>query len=226
MRETPKQQVNGCEREISKLKEMDACAQALAYLEKQSSYQEAWENCTRGDWMLWLLGKVLDEGNEVEFRRLTLAKARCSKLVIDLICDDYSKKAVEVAEKFGLGEATREELDSAAADAYAYAGLNTDLTIASTFALTSALASASTSSLASTFPSTSDSMFIYPSAAASVAASVAASAAASAAVDNAFDATHTPNFYAYRSLAYKIKIKVLLDCAEIVREIYSEPPTL
>ena len=50
---------------------------------------------------------------------MILAKARCAKTVICLMKDRRSVEAVNVAEKFGLGQATLEELKIADAAAYA-----------------------------------------------------------------------------------------------------------
>jgi hypothetical protein len=99
---------------IKKLQDLRACDDGIEYLDTQNNYQAAWDNCKRGDWMLWVLRKKIDLADESQLRALTLAKARCAKLVIHLMKDERSKKAVEIAEAFGNGEATREELDAAA----------------------------------------------------------------------------------------------------------------
>jgi hypothetical protein len=40
------------------LRELNACDEAVAFSEKfGSDYQAGWEQCERGDWMLWLIGK-------------------------------------------------------------------------------------------------------------------------------------------------------------------------
>jgi hypothetical protein len=232
-------------REISKLKQMNACPQALTYLKRQGSYQKAWKRCDRGDWMLWLLGKVLDEENKTEFRKLTLAKARCAKLVADLTNNKYSKKAIEVAEDFGLGEATREELDSAAAKAFVYATTDATFTSTSSFADFASLASASTSSLlfASAFVSASasaasaaaataaavcsaSSVYLSPQASAYLSADAVASAIAY--YEASMDASNTQTIDASHTLksAYAARLKVLSNCARIVREVYPKPPNL
>lgn len=59
--------------------------------------------------------RMQDKDGWHDLRQLTLAKARCAKLVIHLIKDERSKKAVEIAEQFGLANATREQLNAAAA---------------------------------------------------------------------------------------------------------------
>jgi hypothetical protein len=101
-----------------KLTQMEACKEAVEWV-GDKTLDKAWAECERGDWMLWLA-----QESGVDKRTLTLAKARCAKLVIHLMKDERSVNAVEVAERYGLGEATDEELDEArlaAAYAAAYA---------------------------------------------------------------------------------------------------------
>ena len=99
--------------EIEKFK---ACKESIAFRENYSDFKSAWENCPRGDWMLWIAKKL-----EVDLLKLTTAKALCANTVRHLMKDERSKKAIDVAILFGQGLATREELDFAAADAYAAA---------------------------------------------------------------------------------------------------------
>ena len=96
------------------IEQFNPCGDALEFRSKYNSFEESWNNCPRGDWMLWIAKKV-----GVDLRALTLAKARCAKTVLHLMKDDRSKKAIEIAESFGLGNVTKHELDIAAADAYA-----------------------------------------------------------------------------------------------------------
>jgi hypothetical protein len=113
-------------RAIDIIKSYKPCNAAVKWLGKRTVEQMVNE-CERGDWLLWLAEKA-----GLDLQPLTLAKARCAKTVVHLMKDERSIKAVEVAERFGLGQATREELadaayaaadvDFAAADAYtAYA---------------------------------------------------------------------------------------------------------
>jgi hypothetical protein len=105
------------------LTSLRACLEAVEWSMGKTA-QECWDTCERGDWMLWLIKRTMRK-DEVSLRKLTLVKARCAKLVVHLMKDERSKNAVEVAERFGLGLATREELDAAAraADAAARAAL-------------------------------------------------------------------------------------------------------
>ena len=126
--------------EISKY---NPCREAIQFRAKYDSFEEAWNACERGDWMLWLAHQI-----KVDLRVLTLAKGRCAELVIDLLEDERSIKAIKIAIAFGEGKATRKELDdaadaaNAAADAYAYAYAATSYvaTVAATVAASAASA--------------------------------------------------------------------------------------
>ena len=97
--------------EISKY---SPCMEAMEFRSSYKTFKEAWEACPRGDWMLWIAKKA-----GVDLLKLTTAKALCANTVRHLMRDDRSTNAIDVALRFGKGEATREELDAAAADAYA-----------------------------------------------------------------------------------------------------------
>jgi hypothetical protein len=88
------------------------CVEAVEFRKEFKTFEEAWKKCPRGDWMLWIAQR-----SGVDLRPLTLAKALCAKTVIHLMTDDRSKKAVRVAERFGRGKATRDELDAASSAA-------------------------------------------------------------------------------------------------------------
>lgn len=45
------------------LADLDACGEALIWLEDQPTWATAWKKCTRGDWMAWLLGRISGEAN-------------------------------------------------------------------------------------------------------------------------------------------------------------------
>jgi hypothetical protein len=96
---------------IELLKELNACRQAIEWANGKT-IEEVVKDCHRGDWLLWLAFKI-----QIDIKPLTLAKARCAKTVIHLMKDKRSIKAVEVAEKFGLGKCTIDEFNIAAADA-------------------------------------------------------------------------------------------------------------
>lgn len=105
----------------NKLERLSVCRAAIEYVKTQKSAKDAWMNCDRGDWMLWLAKRL-----DVDDRKLTLAKARCAEQVRHLMKDKRSLDALDACVKYANGEITRKELDiyaaaSAAAYAYAYA---------------------------------------------------------------------------------------------------------
>ena len=96
------------------LKSLDACQGAREWA-GDMTIEEVVKKCHRGDWLIWLAQKI-----GIELRPLTLAMALCAKTVLHLMKDKRSINAVEVAERFGRGEVTKEELNAAYAAAAAY----------------------------------------------------------------------------------------------------------
>jgi hypothetical protein len=180
---------------IQHLKDLRACSNAIEWsVRTEGTPQELWEKCERGNWLLWRIGKIIDRDNESQLRRLTLAKAKCAGLVLHLMKDERSIKAIEVAERFGNGTAPREELVVAHAAAYAaYA--------AAAAAATHTAATHTAAAYAATHTHT--------------AAAYAAAAAAYAAYA-AYAATHTAAAYA----AYAARKEILGRCANCVREVF------
>ena len=95
------------------IEKFNACKESIVFRKNYPDFKTAWENCPRGDWMLWIAKKL-----NVDLLKLTTAKALCANTVRNLMRDERSTKAIDVAILFGQGKASREELDAAAADAY------------------------------------------------------------------------------------------------------------
>jgi len=104
----------------TKLQKLGACKEAIEWV-GDMTLEQAWKKCQRGDWMLWLYAKMYPENK----RELTLAKAHCTNTVRQLMKDERSRKAVDIAIAYGEGNATEAQLKNAAnaADA-AYAAAN------------------------------------------------------------------------------------------------------
>lgn len=112
------------------IEKFDPCGDALDFRAKYSSFEQAWNECPRGDWMLWLAKRL-----GVDLKILTKAKAKCALSVRHLMKDERSIKACEIALKFSDGLATRDELDAAAAyAAAAYADAADAATAAAAYA--------------------------------------------------------------------------------------------
>ena len=92
---------------------LNACNEARKWASNKS-IDEIWATCHRGDWMLWLARKL-----NIDKRVLTLAKGHCANTVRHLMKDERSIAAVDMAIKYGEGNATDSELAAAAAAAYA-----------------------------------------------------------------------------------------------------------
>ena len=93
--------------------ELDACSSAIQWVEDKT-IEEAIKQCSRGDWIIWLSEKI-----DLPKNKIILAKVKCAKTIIHLMKDQRSIDVIDVAEKFGLGKCTIEELDNATNFAYA-----------------------------------------------------------------------------------------------------------
>ena len=96
------------------LNKLKACQEAMEWA-GDKSWQEIYNTCHRGDWLLWLFKRT----NPDDLKLLTLAKGHCANTVRHLMKDERSIKAVDAAIAYGEGKISREELDAAASAAYA-----------------------------------------------------------------------------------------------------------
>ena len=95
------------------LLKLKACGLAIDWA-GDKTIEEIWATCHRGDWMLWLARKL-----DIDKRVVTLAKGHCANTVRHLMKDERSIDAVDMAIKYGEGNATDTELAAAYAAAYA-----------------------------------------------------------------------------------------------------------
>jgi len=186
-------------KETDKLKELSACREAMEWARTQSDQETAWKNCERGEWMLWLLGR-LSKGPRSKSRKLLVITAcECARLSLKyiLVGEDRPLKAIETAEKWANEDSSVSLQDvinaadaGAAADAY-YAAAAAYYAGAAAY---------------------------YAGAAAAGDAAAAAADAAAYAADAAADA--------YYADAAEVRAKIRKQCADIVRKHYSKPPKL
>ena len=94
------------------LEKLNACNAALEWV-GDKTWEECYNTCERGDWLLWLFQKT----NPDDLQFLTLAKGHCANTVRHLMKDERSIKAVDAAIAFGEGKITEDELDAAYAAA-------------------------------------------------------------------------------------------------------------
>lgn len=95
-------------RYITTLKRQGACKEATDWLENEGfkTLDEAWLVCERGDWMLWLAGKLSGEPGSEKRRKLVLAACECARLALPLITVGETRplKAIEMAEAWARGD--------------------------------------------------------------------------------------------------------------------------
>ena len=113
------------------LKRLYACKESIEFASNYDSLIEAWNNCPRGDWMLWLASKL-----NVDKRKLFLAKGKCAETVIHLMKDERSRKAVQGSIDYGNGIINEDELRiiASAASASAASAYASDASAAAAYA--------------------------------------------------------------------------------------------
>ncbi len=111
---------------IKKLKELGACDEAIKYLLNFDTSQEAWDNCNRGDWMLWLIGKMSGKNESDKRKKLTLTTCKCARLSLKYVKKGELRplKAIEIATAWANNDQTIlvQAIKKAAYAAYAAAG--------------------------------------------------------------------------------------------------------
>jgi hypothetical protein len=160
------------------LRKHDACSEGYAWaVSSCSTMQDVWDTA-QPEWLIWVATRpgVLDD---ITLRRFA---CWCARRVWHLLTDERSRCAIETAERFCDGKATREELTAAkaaaltAARAAARAAADTAARDAATVADTAARAAATVADTAARAAAT-----VAARAAAMAAARAAACAAAMAA---------------------------------------------
>ena len=101
------------------------CTESTAWIRSlppDTTARQAWQLCQRGDWMLWLLGRLSDPPESDARKRLVLCTCECARLAIVHVPtgEDRPRIAVETAEAWARGQATIKQVIAASADS-AYA---------------------------------------------------------------------------------------------------------
>lgn len=96
-----------------KLRKLQVCTSGIEFAKTQDTPEEAWQNCTNGEWLLWI-ASVLG----VDDRRLTAAKAMCAKQIEQYMYDKRSRRALQAALDYAEGKITRDTLNMTIAPAY------------------------------------------------------------------------------------------------------------
>jgi len=205
-----------------KLEKLNACNEAIEYVKTQESALSAWQNCERGDWMLWIAKRL-----NVDDKKLTLAKVMCAKQVEHLMKDQRSKDALVACLRYVNGEITREELNvAAAAAAYAdaaaaYAYADADAAAAYAYAADAAAYAYADADAAAAYAAAAAAAAAY-AAAAVYAYADAAAAAADADADAAAADVAAAAAYAYADADAAARINSLKKSSDICREYLTE----
>jgi hypothetical protein len=199
---------------IEKLKSMRACSPVVEWAKTQDDWQTCWESCERGDWMLWLLGKLSGPAWGEARKPLVLTACECARLALPYTKDPRALKCIETAETWTRGEATHEQVRAAYAAAFAaaYAAYAADVAADAAYA---ADVAADVAAYAAAYAASdyADAAFAaYADAASDYAAAAAFAAAAAYAAADATDAAR--------------RSELLKQCANIVRKHYPAAPDL
>ena len=100
--------------DVSKLKGLGACREAVNWTEGQTDDISAWAACERGDWMLWLLGRIAGPAWSDSRKPLVLAACECARLALPYTKDPRVLKCIETAEAWTRGVATKEQVRAVA----------------------------------------------------------------------------------------------------------------
>ena len=110
-------------KQIKRLEELEACSEAVEWARDQDNPQQAWDDCERGDWMLWLLGHLSGGPRSKSRKQIVLMACECARLSLKYVPkgEDRPRIAIETAEAWTRGEATLQQVQNAASAAYAAA---------------------------------------------------------------------------------------------------------
>lgn len=107
----------------NRITNMGACSDAVEWLEREKfqTSQMAWDKCDRGDWMLWLLGKLSGKPQSDSRKKLVLATCACARLALPYVVkgEERPLRAIDTAEKWARREdgVTMKDVQNAAAAA-------------------------------------------------------------------------------------------------------------
>jgi len=107
---------------IDVIRPFNPCREAVDWIEAHPgmTFERAWAECPRGDWMLWIAARL-----GVERKTLVLAACACARLALKFVKpgEERPLRCIETTERWARGEATIVEVCTAraAATAAAYA---------------------------------------------------------------------------------------------------------
>ena len=104
------------------LHRVGACEEARMWA-KGKSLEQVWRTCKRGDWMLWLVGRMSDRDGWPTRQAVVLAACDCAATVLQYVPrnEERPANAIKVARSWAVGKASLDEVRDAANAAYAAA---------------------------------------------------------------------------------------------------------
>ena len=198
-----------------KLSAIGACPESVQWACDYTDDATAWRECRRGDWMLWLLGRL----PHVDRKQLVLAACECARLSLHLApdVDDRPRIAIETAEAWARGDGPT--LDDVRWSAYS-----------ATYAAYTAADAANAAAYAASYAACAAHAAAYAAYAAN-AVYYAAHAAAANAANAVYYAAHAAAYTAYTAAdaaayadALSVEASTLSHCADIVRTHFPEVP--
>ena len=102
--------------------DLDACADARAWA-KGKDLKTVWNTCDRGDWLLWLCGKMAGKKGWPTQKQVVLAACDCAETALKYVPEGYNrpKNAIRTARVWARGRATLAQVRDARHAATAYA---------------------------------------------------------------------------------------------------------
>ena len=93
------------------LSELSACVEASAW-SKGKSLSAAWKDSKRGDWMLWLCGRMADKPGWPTRKEVVLAACDCAELALKHVPagEDRPRKCIETVRAWAAGTATLDDV--------------------------------------------------------------------------------------------------------------------
>ena len=106
-----------------KLRLLRACVEAVEFAKTQKTFAAAWKTCSRGDWMLWIAGRLSGPPESDARKKLVLAACACARLALKHVKpgEERPRICIETTEKWARGEdgITTDDVRKAGSAAYA-----------------------------------------------------------------------------------------------------------
>jgi hypothetical protein len=103
------------------LESLHACSEAKNWV-GDKTINQAWAECPRADWMMWLLGSMIDKPGWPTRQQVVLLACDCAETALKYVPEgeDRPRQAILTTRAWARGEASIEQVRAAAYAAYAY----------------------------------------------------------------------------------------------------------